>query len=110
MGALILILLLSASLRTSWNVSDCPGMEAVATTLTPTTVTDWLLNTLRLKVFWSIRHSLKVSQPEAEARLATSAAPPPFSAATNAFCVTDLNCSCVPSCSIDPNQHKLSKS
>ena len=48
-----------------------------------------------------IRKSLKVSQPEAEGRLANSAAPPPFSAATNAFCVTDLNCSCVASCSID---------
>ena len=83
LGAMIRILYLSPGLRTNRNVSGRPGDAAVATSepslLTPT---NWLPNTLKLNVTSLIRHSLKVSQPDAWGRFATSPAPPPFSAAT----------------------------
>uniref|UniRef100_J3N250 Uncharacterized protein n=1 Tax=Oryza brachyantha TaxID=4533 RepID=J3N250_ORYBR len=71
-----------SSLRTRWNASPAPGEATVATTVAPSlaTVTKWLSNTLRLKVFSSILHSLKVSHPEALVRLATRMVPPPCSA------------------------------
>lgn len=97
-GALMRTLFLSVSLRTIWNVSDRPGVVAVAMTVPLLSMPmNCFLNTLRLNVVSSILHSVKLSQSEATARLATMVWPPPCSAARYLSWITDLIWRVVPS-------------